>query len=306
MPSSVVSPVPDPTLDAERGHLADARQQLTRMRQRTEALDAKSGDAVSAAFLASALYHRALSLQDDQTSPLFFGRIDVSGGATPGRWYVGRRHIHDDHGDPVVVDWRADVSRAFYRATRLEPMGVTLRRRFGFERGDPDGVRGRAPCRPVRGRPAQRDPGQRDRATPHRADARHRRDDPARAGRRRPRPTSRPASACRARPAPARRRWACTAPPGCSTRTGTGCAAAASSWSARTGRSCPTSAQVLPALGEVEVSQTTVDELVGQAVPVRAVDPVDVAVLKGDARMAQVLQPARCGHRCGHRGRRSS
>ena len=50
--------------------------------------------------------------------------------------------------------------------------------------------------------------------------------------------------------------------------------------------------QVLPALGEVEVRQTTVDELVGHAVPIRAVDPVDVAGLKGDARMAQVLERA--------------
>jgi len=56
-------------------------------------------------------------------------------GSDAGRWYVGRRHVHDDHGDPVVVDWRADVSLAFYRATRIEPMDVTLRRRFGFERG---------------------------------------------------------------------------------------------------------------------------------------------------------------------------
>jgi DNA helicase IV len=43
--------------------------------------------------------------------------------------------VHDDAGDPLVVDWRADVSRAFYRATRSDPMGVRLRRRFGFVRG---------------------------------------------------------------------------------------------------------------------------------------------------------------------------
>ena len=27
----------------------------------------------------------------------------------------------DAAGDPVVVDWRADISRAFYRATRRNP-----------------------------------------------------------------------------------------------------------------------------------------------------------------------------------------
>ena len=84
MPSSEASPATDPTLEAERKHLADARKELTRMRERTESLDAKSGDAVSAAFLASALYHRARSLLDDPSSPLFFGRIDVSAGLEPG------------------------------------------------------------------------------------------------------------------------------------------------------------------------------------------------------------------------------
>jgi DNA helicase IV len=34
-----------------------------------------------------------------------------------------------------VVDWRAPVSRAFYRASPVEPMGVELRRRFGFSGG---------------------------------------------------------------------------------------------------------------------------------------------------------------------------
>ena len=64
--------------------------------------------------------------------------------------------------------------------------------------------------------------------------------------------------------------------------------------------------QVLPALGEVEVSQTTVDELVGHAVPIRAVDPVDVAGLKGDARMAQVLRASGVVAARSRPGRRSS
>ena len=41
----------------------------------------------------------------------------------------------DSHGDPVVIDWRADVSTAFYRASPAEPMGVSLRRRFGIDKG---------------------------------------------------------------------------------------------------------------------------------------------------------------------------
>jgi hypothetical protein len=48
---------------------------------------------------------------------------------------------------------------------------------------------------------------------------------------------------------------------------------------------------VLPALGEVEVRHTTVEELTA-AVPVRAADDPALATLKGDARMAEVLRRA--------------
>ena len=43
--------------------------------------------------------------------------------------------MHDKDGTPVVLDWRAPVSRPFYRASQSDPMGLTLRRRFGFAGG---------------------------------------------------------------------------------------------------------------------------------------------------------------------------
>src|SRR4029077_17684105 len=51
---------------------------------------------------------------------------------------------------------------------------------------------------------------------------------------------------------------------------------------------------VLPALGELDVTQTTVGELVQSlgSVPVRGSDAEMAAVLKGDARMAEVLRRA--------------
>ncbi|MGN6578117.1 MAG: HelD family protein, partial [Nocardioides sp.] len=56
---------------------------------------------------------------------------------------------------------------------------------------------------------------------------------------------------------------------------------------------------VLPALGEIDAQQTTIEELVGKTLTrlnakyaIRAEDPADVATLKGDARMAQVLSRA--------------
>jgi DNA helicase IV len=107
------------------------------MRRQTLSLEAHGGDRVSSQFLAATLYRRAQSLIDDPTSSLFFGRIDQqrSDAPAPERWYIGRRHVADAHGDPVVIDWRADVSTAFYRASPVAPMGVSLRRRFGIDRG---------------------------------------------------------------------------------------------------------------------------------------------------------------------------
>jgi DNA helicase IV len=51
---------------------------------------------------------------------------------------------------------------------------------------------------------------------------------------------------------------------------------------------------VLPALGEVEVQQATVDDLIAR-VPVRGADSAAAAVLKHDARMAEVLHRALWG-----------
>ena len=75
--------------------------------------------------------------------------------ATDERFYVGRRHVHDDDGDPVVIDWRADVSTAFYRATRDRADGRRAAPAVRLRARPDHGVRGRAPARPRRGRDAQ-------------------------------------------------------------------------------------------------------------------------------------------------------
>src|SRR5947209_3724823 len=106
---------PQDPLRAEQDYLTDARAHLARMRERTLSLRVQGGDAVSAEYLAYALHRRAQSLVDDPSTALFLGRTDHADGE---RWYIGRRHVADAHGDPIVVDWRADVSRAFYRASR--------------------------------------------------------------------------------------------------------------------------------------------------------------------------------------------
>src|SRR5436305_488566 len=107
------------------------------MREAVRTLNPQGGDRVSTEYLKAELFRRAQALLDDPSTPLFFGRIDrgQTDESDAERFYIGRRHVRDGEGDPVVVDWRAEISRAFYRASAAAPMGITLRRRFGFSHG---------------------------------------------------------------------------------------------------------------------------------------------------------------------------
>ncbi len=126
--------MPADDLISEQTHLARSREQLARMRARTASMDASAGgDWVSREYLQSTFALRMKQLADDPTIPLFFGRLDYDEGL--GEFHIGRRHVSNEDGDPLVIDWRAPVSLPFYRATRTEPMGVELRRRYGFQHG---------------------------------------------------------------------------------------------------------------------------------------------------------------------------
>ncbi len=126
----------DTELTAERQHLADSRAALARMQGRAQALfstgDKVAGDAYTAEQLGRHMARRVAELADDPTTPLFFGRLDMDDAA----YHVGRRHVTDDAGEPMVLDWRAPLSRSFYRASVRDPQGVATRRRFGFVRGE--------------------------------------------------------------------------------------------------------------------------------------------------------------------------
>jgi DNA helicase IV len=123
----------DTELAREQTHLAESRAQLAVMRERTAAMDSgAAADWVSREYLESTFALRMKQLADDPNIPLFFGRVDYESGE---EIHIGRRHISDPSGEPMVVDWRAPVSLPFYRASRREPMDVRLRRRHGFQQG---------------------------------------------------------------------------------------------------------------------------------------------------------------------------
>jgi hypothetical protein len=283
----------DAALTAERDYLRRARDDLRRMREHTLSLTAQGGDAVSEGYLQSALDRRARALVDDPSVPLFFGRIDV-GEQEPESFHIGRRHVMDGAGDPVVVDWRADVSRAFYRATRRDPHGVTLRRRFGFARGEitsyeDEHLRDTAEA-DVTSRILTEEI-ERPRVGPMRdivATIQPDQDEVVRAD---------------------LDRTVCVQGAPGTGKTAVGLHRAAYLLHAHRRRLArsgvlvvgPNRAflhyigQVLPALGEVDVRQVTVAELV-ESVPVRRLDPPEVAALKGDARLAEVVRRAVWGH----------
>ncbi len=276
-----------PELQREQDYLSTARQALARMREQTLSLKVQAHDPISAEHLARTLHLRAASLQDDPSTTLFFGRIDTDGDE---RWYVGRRHVADDHGEPLVIDWRAGMSTAFYRASRTEPMGVVLRRRFGVDRGaitayEDEHLQDRAEHE-VRSQILAEEI-ERPRVGPMRdivATIQPEQDEIVRAG--------------------AEQTICVQGAPGTG-KTAVGLHRAAwllYAFRDRLARSGvlvigPNRAflehigAVLPALGEVAVGHTTIDELVA-SVPVRGEDSTATAVLKGDARLAEVLRTA--------------
>ncbi|MDE3720716.1 AAA family ATPase [Nocardiopsis sp. N85] len=149
----------DPELAAERSALDAAREALRLMREEVEDTDLMLGDVftdkVANAALTRGRQRRLAALADVPGAPLFFGRLDFDpgtvfvdedAGSDPDRVHIGRRHVHDPAGRPLVLDWRAPLCVAYYRASPTDPMSVRIRRRYGFTtidngpRADPEVV----------------------------------------------------------------------------------------------------------------------------------------------------------------------
>ncbi|MDX2648252.1 AAA family ATPase [Streptomyces sp. PA03-1a] len=283
----------DNPLDRERSHLASSRSALRAMRADVEALDIRDVTAnwVNAEVLQSEITARIKALADLAHTPLFFGRLDYADGAEAGhRFYIGRRHVHDADGDPMVVDWRAPVSQPFYRASRTDPQDVALRRRFGYTGGELTAYEDEHLTDPDEAQTSSKllqQEIERPRVGPMRdivATIQPEQDEIVRAG---------VGGTVCVQGAP-----------------GTGKTAvglhrvayllyAHRERLARTGTLVigPNASflhyieQVLPALGELSVKQATVDDLVAH-VPVKGTDSAAAAGVKGDARMAEVLRRA--------------
>ncbi|CAL2066528.1 ATP-dependent DNA helicase rep [Streptomyces murinus] len=298
-----IDPVGDP-LSRERSHLADSRAALRAMREDVEALDIRDVTAnwVNAAVLSRQIDDRIKALADLSDTPLFFGRLDYlhapgedrAEGASGEQFYIGRRHVHDADGDPMVIDWRAPVSQPFYRASKKDPMDIGLRRRFGYTGGDLtayEDERLSDPAEEATTSKLLQQEIERPRVGPMRdivATIQPEQDEIVRSGL--------GGTVC------------VQGGPGTG-KTAVGLHRVAYLLYAHRERLARTGTlvigpnksflhyieQVLPALGELSVQQATVDDLVAQ-VEVRGTDEAPAAVIKGDARMAEVLRRALYSH----------
>ncbi|MER6048807.1 AAA family ATPase [Streptomyces sp. NPDC001793] len=306
-------------LQRERAHLAASRAALRAMREDAQALNIKDVTAnwVNAEVLQGEIDARIKALADLSGTPLFFGRLDylhapgldldegASDGAARGvsdeggrrtgeNFYVGRRHVHDADGDPMVIDWRAPVSQPFYRASKKDPMDLKLRRRFGYTGGELTAYEDEHLTDPAEAETTSallQAEIERPRVGPMRdivATIQPEQDEIVRAGI--------GGTVC------------VQGAPGTG-KTAVGLHRVAYLLYAHRERLARSGTlvigpnrsflqyieQVLPALGELEVKQATIDDLVGH-VEVRGTDDAAAATVKGDARLAEVLRRAVRSH----------
>jgi DNA helicase IV len=119
------------TLVSEQLHLDHAHDCLEAMREHTDKMIGIAEGGATETDSEAARYHlRKRAASFDGKAPLCFGRLDTEDHET---FRVGRRHVEEANGDPVVVDWRAPISAPFYRATWRDPLGLHRRLRFSIE-----------------------------------------------------------------------------------------------------------------------------------------------------------------------------
>ncbi|GAA2263283.1 ATPase AAA [Streptomyces amakusaensis] len=162
-PSRALDQALDHALCQERAHHEACRAALSAMTD-DAARSVRTGEnafasGADAEVLGRHLRGLAKELRAEPEGPLFFGRLDFAAadaadaadasqaGEHSGQSYhIGRRRITEDPlRPPLVIDWRAPVSRAFYQASPRDPQGVAVRRRFGwapFATGEPADLTG--------------------------------------------------------------------------------------------------------------------------------------------------------------------
>ncbi|WP_430781822.1 HelD family protein [Actinoplanes sp. G11-F43] len=109
-------------------------------RMRVATGETVAGDRYTAESLGTMLKSYAKELSEEPGGAPYFGRLtfDDEPGAHRGqRYHIGRRRVVDERGEPLVIDWRAPVSALFYQAGPTNRHGVSARRRYGWSNRSP-------------------------------------------------------------------------------------------------------------------------------------------------------------------------
>jgi DNA helicase IV len=126
-----------PELAAEQAHIDLAYERLTRAREDAlrlkDMVEVGQGGTNQARWerevINESIINRLNQLELGERS-LCFGRIDQSEEAGGGSYHIGRVAVASETQEPLIVDWRAPVAEAFYRATGGDPQGLVRRRHF--------------------------------------------------------------------------------------------------------------------------------------------------------------------------------
>src|ERR1700758_2019407 len=124
--------MPHPELAAEQAYVDNAYACLDTMRATLEGVQDRAATEFAAIAMEAWLKRRRRAFQDAERG-LCFGRLTLDGALRP--LYIGRRWVHDDAHEVLVVNWQAPAARPVYTATPREPPRGTQRQRFRTEGG---------------------------------------------------------------------------------------------------------------------------------------------------------------------------
>jgi DNA helicase IV len=116
-----------PELQQEQAYVDHAYECLDKMRTTLEGAQDRMATEFAALAIEAWMKRRRKTFLDAERG-LCFGRLTLDALARP--LYVGRRWVHDDDQDVLVINWQAPAARPFYTATPSDPQRVTQRRRY--------------------------------------------------------------------------------------------------------------------------------------------------------------------------------
>lgn len=128
-----------PDLPAEQAHIDRAYESLELIRQQALGIrkltTGQTGGTFQERYERNYFDEKLVQMLNDLDigdSALVFGRIDRTpdGGGEPEPFHIGRLAVPDKDNNQIVVDWRAQIAEAFYRATGRDPMHLVRRRHF--------------------------------------------------------------------------------------------------------------------------------------------------------------------------------